>query len=111
VTIASLAAAIAALLPGEEVAACDHLDHILRASDGIGLPTSVAVTADRKVLVGNGRHWEIWDDRWNPKDAARLAAWVAAELTLITGDVTKLSGNIDDCEVTEMTKVSDLIID
>jgi hypothetical protein len=79
-SIVSFANAIAALLPGEEVAACDHLDHILRASNGFGMPTSVAVTADRKVLVGDGRHWEIWDDRWDPKNAARLAAWVAAEL-------------------------------
>jgi len=36
---------------------------------------------------------------------------ITGDVSLLRGDVTNLSGNIDDCQLTEMTKVSDLIID
>jgi len=37
--------------------------------------------------------------------------YIRGDVSLLRGDVTNLSGNIDDCKVTELTKVSDLIID
>jgi hypothetical protein len=80
-SLETFARAISCLAPGEEVAARDHLNDTLHAHNGIGLPHSVARSVDNKALVGKGpRDWSVWADRWEARDADRLAAWVAAEL-------------------------------